>query len=419
MPLDPHPSYDPAAAEASAERIGGALDSAALAAMLSLGHKIGLLARMADLPPATSAEIAEAAGLAERYVREWLAAMTTGGVVTYDPEAGAYALPPEHAACLTPGAPLCNLAVYAQTIAMSGAVEPQLLDCFRTGEGTRYGDYPCFHQFMAEDSAQTVVAALFDAILPLAPDLEARLEAGAEALDAGCGRGEALIALARRFPDSRFTGIDLCEDAVAHGRRLAEKEGLGNLAFEARDLTGFDAEGRYDAIFSFDAVHDQKHPADFLRRLRRALRPGGVHLMQDIGGSAHLERNLDFPLATFLYTVSFMRCMPVSLGQGGRRARNHVGLGDGGADAARGRLRLGRPPCPAARPDERLVRLPGRPRGAPLTPLPALAYAGAGAVSSAGQSASFTPRMSGVRISHRPPRPAPRSLAPPAISCIG
>jgi hypothetical protein len=48
-----------------------------------------------------------------------------------------------------------------------------------------------------------------------------------------------------------------------------------------------------------------------------ALRPGGVYLMQDIGGSAKLENNLDFPLASLLYAVSCTHCTPVPLGHGG------------------------------------------------------------------------------------------------------
>jgi 2-polyprenyl-3-methyl-5-hydroxy-6-metoxy-1,4-benzoquinol methylase len=123
--------------------------------------------------------------------------------------------------------------------------------------------------------------------------------------------------MAGRYPESRFTGYDLCGDAVANARRIAGAAGVSNVTFEKRDLTDFDESERYDLITSFDAVHDQKHPGRFLANLHHALKPGGIHLMQDIGGSAHLENNLEFPLAAFLYTVSCLHCMPVSLGQGG------------------------------------------------------------------------------------------------------
>ena len=316
-PAPPLSDYDAESAEAFAERVAGMANDAAVTVMVSIGHRTGLFDTMAALPPSSSAEVAEAAALSERYVREWLAAIVTGGIVTYDLKQKTYVLPPEHAACLTRGAPLGNLAVAANAIPVIAAAHDRIVDCFETGEGTRYEDYPCFHQMMAEDSGQTVVAQLFELILPLAPELPARLVAGIDVLDAGCGSGRALIAMAERFPNSRFTGYDLCVDAIANASQAAAAAGLTNIRFELRDLTGFDETQRYDLVTSFDAVHDQKDPQGLLHGLYGALRPGGVYLMQDIGGSAKLENNLDFPMAAFLYTASCLHCMPVSLGQGG------------------------------------------------------------------------------------------------------
>ncbi|WP_159590196.1 class I SAM-dependent methyltransferase [Chelativorans xinjiangense] len=312
------PTLDMATAEAFAENVGGILNSGALAVMMSVGHRLGLFDVLAALPPSTSAAIAERAELSERYVREWLAVMVTGGIVAYDPARKAYRLPPEHAACLTRGAPLGNLAVYAQAIALIGQMQERLLACFETGEGLAYGDYPCFHQFMAEDSGQTVVPQIFDVILPLAEGIAERMETGIDVLDAGCGRGLALIEMAKRFLKSRFTGYDLCADAIEFANESARKAGLANIRFEQRDLTGYDEKARFDFITSFDAVHDQKDPRALIRSFHGALKPGGVYLMQDIGGSAKLENNLDFPMAGFLYAVSCAHCTPVSLGQGGQ-----------------------------------------------------------------------------------------------------
>ncbi|MFC3119883.1 hypothetical protein ACFOHS_22445 [Jhaorihella thermophila] len=154
--------FDTAAAEAFAGRVADMLDAGAAAAMMSLGHRLGLFETLASLTdPAGSHEIAAAAGLSERYVREWLAVMVMAGVVDYRPETRDYRLPLEHAACLAGDAPFGNLAVYAQHVALFGKVEDRTIANFRTGGGTRYDDYPCFHQIMAEDSGQTVTAGLF------------------------------------------------------------------------------------------------------------------------------------------------------------------------------------------------------------------------------------------------------------------
>jgi SAM-dependent methyltransferase len=209
------------------------------------------------------------------------------------------------------------MAVYAQFIPMTGSVQERILKCFETGEGVDYGDYPCFHSIMAEDSAQSVVSQLFDTILPLADGLQERLEAGIDVMDAGCGSGQALIAMARRYPNSRFTGYDLSKDAIAVAGKSAAAHGLDNIRFIVRDLTDYSEPASYDFITSFDAVHDQKDPQGLVCGIRGALRDGGVYLMQDIGGSAQLENNLDFPFAAFLYTASCMHCTPVSLAQGG------------------------------------------------------------------------------------------------------
>src|SRR5690606_13895227 len=127
------------------------------------------------------------------------------------------------------------------------------------------------HEVMAEDSGQTVVAALFDHILPLVPDLAGRLEGGLDVLDVGCGSGFALVRLAERFPKSRFLGIDLCAEAVERGRDAAREKGLANLRFEMRDLSTAKTLGAYDLVTAFDAVLDQKDPQGLLDTVARSL----------------------------------------------------------------------------------------------------------------------------------------------------
>ncbi|MDX1597917.1 MAG: hypothetical protein R3295_04580, partial [Marinobacter sp.] len=105
---------DQAAADAFGDRMVDTLNSGALALMISVGHRTGLFDAMADMPAAGSAEIAKKAGLDERYVREWLGAMTVGDIVKNNPERETYYLPPEHAASLCRESPTDNIAVFAQ-----------------------------------------------------------------------------------------------------------------------------------------------------------------------------------------------------------------------------------------------------------------------------------------------------------------
>jgi len=299
------------------ERFGGmmtdVLNHAALALMTSIGHRTGLFDAMADLPPSSSQEVADAAGLNERYVREWLGAMVVGRVVVFDPVTGLYHLPAEHAAWLTRSTMLINAAASAQWIALLGTVEGLVVDAFRHGRGVPYSAYDRFHEVMAEESEQTVVQALLEHILPLAPGLIDRLEHGVDALDVGCGAGRALLLMAERFPKSRFVGCDFSVKAIELARAEADRRELANVRFEVRDAADAPARESYDLITAFDAIHDQARPADVLRGVHEALRHGGVFLMQDISGSGSLHDDEAHPFGTFLYTVSCMHCMSVSL----------------------------------------------------------------------------------------------------------
>ncbi|MGH9941078.1 MAG: class I SAM-dependent methyltransferase [Pyrinomonadaceae bacterium] len=300
-------------AEAFAEKMLGVINGAALALMTSIGHRTGLFDTMAYLPPSTSAEIAAAAGLHERYVREWLGAMVTGRIVEYDAAGGTYQLPPEHAAFLTRAASPNNMAVPMQFIPVLGAVEDQIIECFRHGGGVPYSSYPRFHEVMAEESGQTVVACLVESILPLVPGLVERLRAGVEVLDVGCGSGRAVNLLAQTFPESRFAGYDFSEEGIANARAEAARLGLTNVRFEVKDVAALKETGGYDLITAFDAIHDQAQPARVLQGIADSLRPDGVFLMQDIAGSSHVHQDLDQPLAPMSYTISCLHCMTVSL----------------------------------------------------------------------------------------------------------
>ena len=299
------------------ERMVGVLNDGALALMTSIGHRTGLFDAMAGMPPSTSEGISSAADLSERYVREWLGAMVVGGIVEHDSESRTYSLPLEHAALLTRDAAPDNFAAFMQYIGVLGSVEDRIVESFRKGGGVPYSAFPRFQEVMAEDSGQTVLPALLDHILPLVPGLTGRLEEGIEVLDVGCGSGRALNLMARAFPNSRFTGYDLSEEGISRGRAEAERNGASNIRFEVKDASKLDEAEGYDLITTFDAVHDQAKPAVVLEGIASALKPDGVYLMQDIAGSSHVHNNLDHPLGPFLYTVSTMHCMTVSLAQNG------------------------------------------------------------------------------------------------------
>jgi SAM-dependent methyltransferase len=304
---------DQAKSEAFAGKMVGILNNGSMALMTSIGHQTGLFDAIANLPPSTSEQIAIAADLNERYVREWLGAMVTGRIIDHDPLDETYSLPPEHSAWLTRQAGADNMAAEMMFIPLLASVEQEIIESFHNGGGVPYSAYPRFQRIMAHGSGAIHDMSLVDTTLPLVPGLVSRLQAGINVADVGCGRGHAINLMAQAYPNSRFIGYDFSEEGIAAGQTEAEEMELSNARFELRDVAGLDMSEQFDLITAFDAIHDQAQPAKVLQGIAKALRPDGTFLMVDIAACSNLGENLDHMLGPFFYTVSTMHCMTVSL----------------------------------------------------------------------------------------------------------
>lgn len=305
-----------AAVEEFAGRLFEVYTGGMLTYMIDLGHRTGLFAAAAE-GPATSDELAARAGLEERYVREWLGAMVTGRIFDYDPDGCTYRLPEEHAACLTGGGS-ANMAPLSQLNTHLASFVPPVAAAFREGGGVPYEAFrPEFTRVMDGLSRGAFDEFLLDGYLPLAPGLTERLSAGARVADVGCGTGHALVLLAGAYPASEFVGYDLAEDAIEQARDEAAAAGLTNVRFEVRDAAALRVEQPFDVVFVFDAIHDQADPARVLERISAALAPGGLFVMVEPRASSRLEDNMAEPLTAWLYGISTLHCMTVSLAQGG------------------------------------------------------------------------------------------------------
>lgn len=309
------PALDEERVEAFAGRLMSMMDDASLALLTSVGHRTGLFDAMADLGPATSAEVARAAALEERYVREWLGGMTVGGFVEYDAEAHTFRLPAEHAAVTTRAAGPDNLAFFAQYVGLMGDIEPEIVRVFREGGGVPYSAYPTFQQLQRDETARVYDAALVDGILALVPGLVQRLEQGIDVVDVGTGGGHAINVMARAFPRSRFLGIDISEEGIELGRAEAAAWGLTNARFEVTDAAILS--GRFDLVTAFDTVHDQAQPTRLLETVADTVADDGIFLMGDIAFSSDLEDNIGKPLAPTVFAFSVFHCLTVSLAYGG------------------------------------------------------------------------------------------------------
>lgn len=315
MQTTPEEAADEARVEAFAGQLFTFFTGGLLSCLIDIGDRTGLFAAVAQ-GPGTSHALAERAGLQERYVREWLSAMVTAGVVDHDAATATYRLPPEHAVCLTSGGD--NLAPFARLTTHLADHVGRVAEAFRGGGGVPYDAFrPDFTDVMDALGRDGFDRFLLSDWVPLVPGLRERLEAGAHVADVGCGTGHALVLLARAFPASTFVGFDLAEDAITHARREAADEGLENVQFEVRDVVALPDGEPFDVVFAFDTIHDLVAPARVLRAIRDVLTPDGMLLAFEPHGSSDLEDNIGHPLAPFLYSISTLHCLTISLAHDG------------------------------------------------------------------------------------------------------
>lgn len=291
--------------------------AAATVVMAALGDRTGLFRSLALDGVATSAGLADRLHLNERYVREWLHGMYAAGYLDRDELTQTFAIPAAHVATLaTEAGPGFFGGVHQELL---GALQryDEVAASFRSGRGVHFED---LHPDVAAGTARFTAAwhehLLVPEWLPLVPDTMRLLENGCDAADVGCGAGRASIALAQRFPASRFVGYDISPDAISAARANAVQADVADrVRFEVLDAS----EGlpqMFDVVTTFDVVHDAVAPRALLRSIRDGLRDGGRYLCLDINCSADASENVG-PIATLLYGFSLLYCMTTSLAEGG------------------------------------------------------------------------------------------------------
>lgn len=104
----------------------------------------------------------------------------------------------------------------------------------------------------------------------------AAVREGDRVLDVGCGTGQTTRLAARRSRSGQVLGLDLSGPMLARARDTAEREGLGNVSFEAGDAQAhaFTPE-TFDVVISRFGVMFFADPVAAFTNLGRAVRPGG------------------------------------------------------------------------------------------------------------------------------------------------
>ena len=284
-----------------------------------LGVKLGLFRALAEGGPQTAAELAKAVGLDAWYVREWLQAETTAGLVhanSDDLRAARFSAAPGVAETLVDETHPAYVGGLSFAAAAVGGVMASLVDAFRSGAGVPYSAYgPEAIEAQATLNRPAFVNSLVAEWLPAIPDVLARLHDDAHparVLDVGCGVGWAAIELAKAFPRIHVDGHDLDDESISQARRNAANHDVSDrVTFEVGDAkTGGWGEGHHDLVLFFECVHDMARPVEALAAARRTLAPGGTVIVMD-------ERLADTPqpgdpTETFFATASVLWCLPQS-----------------------------------------------------------------------------------------------------------
>jgi SAM-dependent methyltransferase len=293
------------------------LGAAQSAALVALGDRLGLYEAMAGAGPITPAQLAERTGASEVYLAEWLANQACGGYVEYDPGRGTFTLPEEHALALArEDGPAFIAAVFRGAAGLASAQEA-LADAFRTGGGVPRDAYS---PELAEATGRIARVRYGEGVLrrwlDAVPGMTARLEAGAAVADIGCGEGAVLIALARAFPRSRFTGYDGHAPSIEAAQRRARESGLGDaVRFEVGAAADVPAAG-YALVMCFESFHEMADPAGVARRVRAALAADGAWLIVEPFAAGRLEGDLG-AWGRLVSSMAVLHCLPVSIADGG------------------------------------------------------------------------------------------------------
>ena len=285
------------------------------AALVVMGDRLGLYRALAGAGPLTAGELAERAGVAERYTREWLNAQAAGGYVSYEPDEDCYRLPAEQAVALTDTESAAYLPGLFELALGSVIDSPRITEAARTGAGVGWHDHgPHVHDGCERFFRPGYNAQLVASWLPALDGVVERLERGARVADVGCGHGASTILMAQAFPRSAFAGSDYHEGSIATARRRAEEAGVAErVRFETAPAAGYPGRG-YDLVTMFDCLHDMGDPVGAARHVLHTLAPDGTWMIVEPAAGDRIEDNLD-PVGRAYYGFSTLLCTPASLSQ--------------------------------------------------------------------------------------------------------
>jgi 2-polyprenyl-3-methyl-5-hydroxy-6-metoxy-1,4-benzoquinol methylase len=271
---------------ALAERLLESLIATNELAAVWLGLELGLYAALRD-GAATPGELAERAGIDERYAREWLEQQAVTGILDTDADVDAferrYTLPAAYVGPLVDAVDADHFAPFLQFVVGAVKQTERLVEAFRTGGGVSWAELGTdARQGQGGANRALFLGPLGREYLPSIPDVNAALRAGGRVADVGCGVGWSSIGIALAYPDATVDGYDVDVPSIETARQNAREAGVDDrVRFHAVDAATVDPSGGYDAVFAFECIHDLSDPVAVLAAMRRLAGDRGTVIVMD------------------------------------------------------------------------------------------------------------------------------------------
>ncbi|MGZ4741364.1 MAG: class I SAM-dependent methyltransferase [Ilumatobacteraceae bacterium] len=304
------------------------LEGAVTAGMVHLGDQLGLYAAMRDAgTPLTTTELAQRAGLHERWVREWAYNQVAAKLIDVDDERR-FSLSAEAEAVLArPDHPAFGMGMFHRLPeTMQSLVAAR--ESFVTGIGSDYDSHGPGGAIGIERSFEPWNNAyLLPVVLPALDGVVDRLEHGARVIDIGCGAGGAVLLMAAAFPNSSFVGYDISHHALDRADEKLAGAGLHNARFCDPRVDPMPTDHSASFVTTFDCVHDMTRPFEMMGSIRAALADDGTWLLVDIKALDTFEQNVrKNPMAALMYGISVLSCMSSALSEPGGAGLGTLGL---------------------------------------------------------------------------------------------
>jgi SAM-dependent methyltransferase len=301
--------------DALVERLFGATLGALDVASVYIGVRLGLYRALRDRGASSSSELAEAAGLEERYAREWLEQQATTGILEVDDERR-YSVPPGHDEALLDETSLNYMAPVGKLLVACLRPIDAVLAAYRSGDGVPYADYGAdLHEGQAEFTRPMFENLLGSEWFPAIPEVHERLQADppARVADVACGQGFSTLAIARAYAKALVDGIDLDEASIDAAQEHLAGSGLEDrVTFHHRDAADAGLQGQYDLVYMHESLHDMSYPVDVLRACRELLAEGGSVVVADERVPDSFSASGD-DIERLCYGFSILHCLPVGM----------------------------------------------------------------------------------------------------------